>query len=329
MSQQGLVNHFTYNPSISPDCPCGACAETTAAKAAFSHQAIRISPENALGLMGDIRGKVNSAPIKGSNKYCFFVVDDCSRYKMEYYLKSTQNMHVHVKAAIPEARKQGYTARFFRLDNESKSDELTALQSELNFTIEYSAAYCQSQNGVSERNIRSWFKIIRAILRDQKKRPRSYWEFAGRCATFIQNRTYTSACPDAAPAGKWYNQPVSARHWRVPLCDIWFYRDKDERQRNMRRQQRKGNDNLSASLEDQRTKGVLVGYSEDSECYLCYCAERNKNFPRRFAGCIVKEQSKLTDGDLAYYDADAENVPANMLESFEKDFAEMVTIPKN
>ena len=118
---------------------------------------------------------------------------------MEYYLKSTQNMHVHVKAAILEARKQGYTLKFFRLDNESKSDELTALQSELNFTIEYSAAYCQSQNGVSERNIRSWFKIIRAILRDQK-RPRSYWEFAGRCAAFIQNRTYTSACPDAVPA---------------------------------------------------------------------------------------------------------------------------------
>ena len=84
----------------------------------------------------------------------------------------------------------------------------------------------------------------------------------------------------------------------------------------MRRQQRKGNDNLSASLEDQRTKGVFVGYSEDSECYLCYCSERNKIYPRRFADCTVKEQSQLTDGDLAYCDVDAENVPANMLESF-------------
>ena len=316
VATKGLVKDFNYDATIEPECACGACVESTAAEASFKQRGIRRSKLVGGRLHGDIKGEVRTDSLKYKSRYCFFAIDDYCRYKQECYLQSIEDIHHTAEQAIDDARQQGHIVRFFRLDNAFRTDAMDALFKRKKIRPEYSPPRCQSSNGVSERSIRTWFKMIRAALHDQQ-RPKSYWQFAGQCATYIQNRWYNSSYPGAVPAETWFGDPVSAKYWRVPLCDVWFFRDKEERD----------GEGDAVSLEDQRTKGVLVGYSRDSTCYLCYCPERNHVYRRRYEDCITKEQSKYTGTNSAYYDVDAEDVPAIELEKFEKEFAEMISIP--
>ena len=317
--KQGLVQGLRYDAALTPDCLCRVCTVATSARSPFDTEGVRRAQHCGARLHGDIKGRMRNASIDGGCRYSFFAVDDKSRFKLEFFMKSRKEMPKYVKRALDECARQGHAVSYFRLDNEFDTKEMREMLAEKRVSPEFSAPRRQQQNGVAERSIRTWFKMIRGCLLDQG-RPKSYWKMAAQCCTFIQNRIFTSACPDAVPAEEWFGQTISAKHWRVPLCTVFFHRDKEERM-----QSSKGD---STCLEDQRSEGVLAGYTEDARCYLCYCPKRKITYRRRYEECEFDERSKLTADDRAYYDIDGTDIPVEAMQEFQDDFEESVELPE-
>jgi hypothetical protein len=96
--------------------------------------------------------------------------------------------------------------------------------------------------------------MARCTLSDQN-REMHWWGVALQFATEISNYIMTNAVDGIPPEAAWKDQPIDFSHFRVPLCDCYFYVEHINR------------DNSSLSLVI-REPGVFVGCSKDSPSFV-------------------------------------------------------------
>ena len=279
--QHGLLRNFNYDVSQT-SCQCAVCLLTNAQKHPFPKQAKRRAPKCGWRTHIDIKGPL---PVKGRRTgstskadavYAVIFTDDKSRRRVVKHLSNLKNLHRHVSEYIDHAERFGHVCRIFRFDQQFNTEAMGELQTERKFQIECSAAYCQSQDGVAEAGMKQWQKACRAILRDQN-RDHVHWTDASNMLIKTLNRIYSSAAPEATPEEQWTKEIPDGSILRVPLCDAFFFKYADERK---------------GTLDDRRTRGILVDYPSNERSYTILTAD-GRTHNRRYEDVKFDERSKL------------------------------------
>lgn len=120
------------------------------------------------------------------------------------------------------------------------------------------------QNGVAERLNRTLVETTRAMLLDAKL-PHQFWAEAVSTATYLRNRSPTSAVEGATPHQAWYGQKPRVEHLRVFGSAAYVHIPKDER----------------GKLDPKAKKCVLLGYGNVRKGYRVYDHSSRKVFYSR------------------------------------------------
>ena len=294
MKAEGLIADFDYDVKL-PRCKCRICELSKSTKASFPKVARSRAVECGVGTHWDIKGPTSNESLQGST-FVAIATDDKSRHRKVYHMSSTANLHKYVKSYHDGLRRRGFKASWMRWDNQFDTKAMQALADDLSFEIQDSAAYCQSQDGVSEAAVNTWSRGVRSMLKDQR-RSADHWEYASSMFTYIWNRMKTSASPEATPHEQWYGVQPSAKNFAVALSDVTFHRYKDERKQD-------------GTFEDRATAGILVGYAPDQLSYIVLA--EGTEYKRRFEDVTPDQRSKLSKAEKLrrrkhYYDSDSED----------------------
>ena len=109
------------------------------------------------------------------------------------------------------------------------------------------------QNGAAERLNRTLVEATRAMLLDAKL-PQSFWAEAISTATYLRNRSPTSAVDGRTPHQAWYDKIPGAEHLRVFGCAAYAHVPNDER----------------GKLDSKTRRCVMLGYGSVQKGYRLY-----------------------------------------------------------
>ena len=109
-----------------------------------------------------------------------------------------------------------------RIDNgkEFINEELKKWAAERGITLETTAPYSPSQNGVAERFNRTLLELARAMI-IAKNLPIFLWDEAVSHANYLRNRSSTVALKDMTPQEAYTNKKPDVSHLREFGCDVW------------------------------------------------------------------------------------------------------------
>lgn len=118
--------------------------------------------------------------------------------------------------------KFGHPPKYLRFDNgkELVNKELEKFAAEKGITIETTAPYSPSQNGVAERFNRTLLELARAML-IEKNLPVFLWDKAVVHAAYLWNRAPTRALDGKTPYEAWTGQKLDVVHLHEFGCDVW------------------------------------------------------------------------------------------------------------
>ena len=113
----------------------------------------------------------------------------------------------------------GVTSHSIRVDRNTEfiNRDLETWCHERGMTIEKTAPYSPSQNGVAERMNRALVELARSML-TASKLPEFLWEPAVAHAVYLRNRAYTPSLDGRTPC------LVQTKAERVPFSRIWHTR---------------------------------------------------------------------------------------------------------
>ena len=112
---------------------------------------------------------------------------------------------------------------YLRVDNgkELVNADVKRFCAEEGITIETTAPYSPSQNGIAEHYNRTLLELIRAMLL-AKGLPPFLWDEAVSHAVYIRNRSPTRALKGKTPYEAWTGKKPDVSHFREFGCDVWI-----------------------------------------------------------------------------------------------------------
>ena len=194
LEKEGLVSGLTIDQSSIPSKTCIACTEAKQAHQPFPKEAENRSDTPGERVMSDVWGPARVVSIGGWKYYISFT-DDSVRYVLVLFLRdkgeAPQQINEHT---LKIKQRFGKAPMYMRVDNgkELVNEEVKKFCAEEGITIETSAPYSPSQNGVAERFNRTLIELVRAML-IAKDLPSFLWDEAVSHATYIRNRSPTRA----------------------------------------------------------------------------------------------------------------------------------------
>ena len=119
-------------------------------------------------------------------------------------------------------RKFGKPPKFMRFDNgkELVNEKLRNWAAEKGITVETSAPYSPSQNGVAERLNCTLLELAMAML-IAKNLPVFLWDEAVTHTAYLQNRAPTCTLNGKTPSEAWTGNKSDVSHLREFGCDVW------------------------------------------------------------------------------------------------------------
>ena len=166
---------------------------------------------------------------------------------------------------------------------EFTSDAFQTLLRERSIKHETCSPYSPHQNGTTERHWQALFETGRCLL-IEKQLPKSMWPYAIQTAAHIRNRCYNTRIR---------NTPYLMLTGRKPnLSKIGVFGSECYAYNHDHKK-----------LDSRCTKGMFVGYDENSPAYLVYHPDNGKVMKHRLIRLISKdsvEQQRQTD--LPYED---------------------------
>ena len=236
-------------------------------KSPFKRQTSTRSKISGERIWSDVK-QVSEKSIQGCT-YAVCFVDDCTRRGKSYPMKSKTEVFDKWEQYLNEKiLARGKSVRYFRSDNGTEYNAVTAFNNVRGILSEKSPPYCQSMDGVGEVYWRETFKLVRNILWDQQREAK-WWAAALGFADHLRNHIMTKSVPDAPPESLWQGKTTDVSHFKVPLCPCWAYIESENRE--------------DKSLGQRRMQGVFVGYASNSPCYLVRDDVSGWVYPRRYA----------------------------------------------
>ena len=245
--------------------------------------------------MGDVWGPAGKESI-GKWKYYISFTDDCTRYVHVLFLKDKGQAFDRIKERILQIKRQfGKVPKWIRFDNgkELVNDKLKKLAADEGITIETSAPYSPSQNGVAERFNRTLLELARAMIIG-KNMPQFLWDEAVSHAAYLRNRAPTRALQGKTPYEAYHKLIPSVAHLREFGSDVWILDESENR----------------SKLDPKSKKMVFVGFMDGSKSVRYYDAKRrNIKVSRNFAFNENEEPGELEEiAKIPSLQAEGENL---------------------
>ena len=248
-----LVNRLNYDTSGEIGI-CEACIGGKQCKNSFKPSKTVTSMPLEL-MHSDVCGKMGCKSIGGA-EYFLTLLDDKTHYAWVYPLKTKDQVFERFKEWQAEVENfTGQRLKALRTDNggEFTSNSFQAHLKACGTRHELTIPKTPEQNGVAERLNRMLVEATRAMLLDAKL-PHKFWAEAISTATYLRNRSPTSAVEGTTPHQAWYGQKPRVEHMRVFGCVAYVHVPKDER----------------GELDSKTNKCVLLGYGNVQKGYRVY-----------------------------------------------------------
>ena len=250
LDKEGLVNGLKIDQSSIPSQSCVACIQAKQAHQPFPQEAENRSVIPGERVISDVWGPARVVSIGGWKYYISFS-DDCVRRVTVLFLRAKGEAPSRIKEHVAKIKQRfGKGPTYMRVDNgkELVNDEVKKFCAEEGITIETSAPYSPSQNGVAERFNRTLMELVRAML-IAKGLPAFLWDEAVSHATFIRNRSPTRALKGKTPYEAWTGKKPDVSQFREFGCDVWVLDENKNR----------------SKLAPKSKKMVFVGFIEGSK----------------------------------------------------------------
>lgn len=248
-----LVSQLDYDTSGEIGV-CEACIGGKQCKNSFKSSKTVTSMPLEL-VHSDVCGKMGHKSIGGA-EYFLTLLDDKTHYTWVYPLKTKDQVFDRFKEWQAEVENfTGQRVKTLRTDNggEFTSNSFQAHLKACGIRHELTIPKTPEQNGVAERLNRTLVETTRAMLLDAKL-PHKFWAEAISTATFLRNRSPTSAVEGTTPHQAWYGQKPRVDHLRVFGCVAYVHVPKDER----------------GKLDSKTNKCILLGYGSVQKGYRVY-----------------------------------------------------------
>ncbi len=278
----------------------------------------RIAPERATKplerVYSDFAGPID--PGLNDEIYLLTFTDEYTRKVWAYPTRKRSDLYslfgrwrTHVEC------QSGFKLRAIRADNAQEYKALASYIEPHGIAVEFTVPYLPEQNGIAERQNRTLFTLIRALLLDANL-PTRFWPYAALAAAYIRNRAPTETINDRTPEGVWSNEEPSIGHMRKFGCLAYAHENRPSR----------------SKLGQQAIRAVFVGYCNSSKQYRLFDLLEPRLFrattvrfdeSKRGWDATIKEmqgqrleyaRSALNQLDLAQYswasdDEDSEAIP--------------------
>ena len=248
----------------------------------------------------DLAGPIDPVSKEGF-KYSIVFTDDFSGAIFVYFLKNKSDTVQATEKFLVDCSPYGQV-KCMRSDTgtEFTSDAFQTLLREISIKHETSSPYSPHQNSTAERHWQALFETGRCLL-IEKQLPKSMWPYAIQTAAHIRNRCYNTRIR---------NTPYFMLTGRKPnLSKIGVFGSECYAYNHDHKK-----------LDSRCTKGMFVGYDENSPSYLVYHPDNGKVMKHRLIRLIGKdsvEQQRQTD--LPYEDSDVCRLPVNGAETANPD----------
>ncbi len=199
---------------IIEDC-CEACLRGKGCRSPFKSTRPRAT-QLLERIHSDVCGPLS--PVSGlGNKYFVTFIDDFSHFAVVYPIKEKSEVYnkfmEYVSAAEVLVERK---VKAIRCDQggEYKSKNFIEFCKSKGIVIDYVQRYTPEQNGVAERFNRSVVEKFVTMLYDSKL-PKTLWDQALETATYLLNRSPTSALDSVVPATLWYKTKPNVKNLRI------------------------------------------------------------------------------------------------------------------
>ena len=204
---------------------------------------------------------MNTQSLSGAQYFLTFI-DDKTRYTWIYVLKRKDEVFkyfVEWKALVEKST--GQKLKALRTDNgrEYTSNEFQDYLKKEGIRHELTVPKTPEQNEVAERMNRTLMEAVRSMLSNARL-PHRFWAEALSTATYLRNRSPTTAVDGMTPFEAMTGNKPNVKHLRVFGCDAYAHIPKDERQK----------------LDGKTRKCIFLGYGTVRKGYQLYEVDRAK-----------------------------------------------------
>ena len=173
--------------------------------------------------MSDVWGPMRIQSI-GKWRWYISFIDDCTQNSNTKFMKTKGEAFDQIKEQVAKIeQKFGRAPRWIRIDNGKKfvNKEMKKWAAERGITIETTAPYSPSQNGIAEHLNWTFLEMARAMI-IEKGLPKFLWDEAVAHANYICIRSPTRALESQMPyEAKTSKKPNISHLWEFG-CDIWI-----------------------------------------------------------------------------------------------------------
>ena len=201
---------------------CQACMEAKQSIQPFLKKAEHRSNKNRQLTHIDLLGKFPVVSIDGSHYFINFI-DDKSQMVTVEGLKNKNKATQKVKDYLTHLQTHRMTpqAVCFNEGREFISKELSSWFKEHRITIQETAPYSPSQNGVAERSNCTLVELARAMINAQQL-PTFLCLHAVQHAAYLYNRAHTRALDNMTPLECWTGEKLNISHLQEFGAPIWI-----------------------------------------------------------------------------------------------------------
>jgi len=271
--------------------PCSVCVTTKLTKKPFTSSTRRATAPLQL-VHTDLTGPVRTATFLGGHKYAMIFVDDYSRFTRLYTMKFKSQALDKMKQFIADVgRPKELSIEALRSDNggEFISNKFVKFCRDKGIRRELTIPRTSEQNGVAERYLRTIFGMTRSMLRNASLTD-GWWGTGATTATYIKNRTLTSANKDnKTPYELFTGKKPDLSNMRTFGCKVYAYNDSKSR----------------GKLDDRAIEGIFLGYGDQTKGYLVYLKEARKVIISRSVVFFEHVKEKNSE-DLVEFDISEE-----------------------
>ncbi len=178
----------------------------------------------------DVCGKMGKKSVGGA-EYFLTLMDDFTHYTWVFPLKTKDQVFQKFKDWQREVENlSGKRVITLRSDNggEYTSHRFKEHLKACGVRHEFSIPGTPEQNGVAERLNRTLVEATRSMLLDADL-PQQYWAEAVNTATYLRNRSPTTAVKGMTPYQAWHGRKPGVKHLRVFGCEAYAHVPKNRR----------------------------------------------------------------------------------------------------
>ena len=225
----------------------------------FPYLSEHLSTELLGRIHSDVHGPLPKTPY--GYQYWLTLVDDMSRYKRVYLMKTKGEVFSHFKDFMVEAERElGMKVKQLRDDKggEYMSAEFEQYCRERGISRQHTVKATPQQNPVAERLNRTFSEGVVAML-NQANLPAGFWRQAVTYLTDILNVTPSSSISSTTSYEVWKKRKPDLKMYRVFGCQAFVHIPKKDR----------------GSLESHTSKCIFIGFEKgykDGKCITQSCA---------------------------------------------------------